>query len=400
MTPGESSPTPTPTSTPPDQRLLEQVMACDAFLHSSSARDRITPTPAHSTAADDRGRSRLLLLLTMLDAADATTDAPGGENADRGRQAPRENRLLLGRFELIDEIGSGGFGFVIRAWDLRLGREVALKMPLPERVLGLGDVRRFLKEARAAARLDHPHIVRVYDAAELGPFGYYIASEYCAGPNLRRWLRSQNELVPGRLAARWLANLADAAQHAHDRGILHRDIKPDNVILTCASGPDEFIPRLTDFGLAKMIEEPGDESKSGARMGTPHYMAPEQAAGLKSEVGPATDVYGLRATFYELLTGRPPFRGENDASTLRLVLEAEPVAPRTLRPGLPRDLETICLKCLRKEPARRYTSAASLRADLERFLASRSRAGCPRRGSGRTAWPAAGRDTPRFWPLP
>ena len=165
---------------------------------------------------------------------------------------------------MIDEIGSGGFGFVIRAWDLRLGREVALKMPLPERVLGPGDVRRFLKEARAAARLDHPHIVRVYDAAELGPFGYYIASEYCAGPNLRRWLRSQNELVPGRLAARWLANLADAAQHAHDRGILHRDIKPDNVILTCASGPDEFIPRLTDFGLAKMIEEPGDESKSGA----------------------------------------------------------------------------------------------------------------------------------------
>jgi len=398
MIPAETRPTPTPTS--PDQRLLDQVMACDAFVHSSSVRDRIDATPPLSTETENRGRSRLLLLLTMLDAADATTDAPGGEGADRGQQAPLEKRLLLGRFEVIDEIGSGGFGFVIRAWDLRLGREVALKMPLPERVLGPGDVRRFLKEARAAARLDHPHIVRVYDAAELGPFGYYIASEYCAGPNLRRWLRSQNELVPGRLAARWLANLADAAQHAHDRGILHRDIKPDNVILTCASGPDEFIPRLTDFGLAKMIEEPGDESKSGARMGTPHYMAPEQAAGLKSEVGPATDVYGLRATFYELLTGRPPFRGENDASTLRLVLEAEPVAPRTLRPGLPRDLETICLKCLRKEPARRYTSAASLRADLERFLASRSRAGCPRRGSGRTAWPAAGRDTPRFWPLP
>src|SRR5271157_338691 len=202
MTPGESSPTPTPTSTPPDQRLLEQVMACDAFLHSSSARDRITPTPAHSTAADDRGRSRLLLLLTMLDAADATTDAPGGENADRGRQAPRENRLLLGRFELIDEIGAGGFGFVVRARDLRLGREVALKMPLPERVLGPGDVRRSLKEARAAARLDHPHIVRVYDAGELGPFGYYIASEYCAGPSLRRWLKGQNVPVPGRLAAR------------------------------------------------------------------------------------------------------------------------------------------------------------------------------------------------------
>ena len=250
-------------------------------------------------------------------------------------------------------------------------------MPLPERVLRPGDVRLFLKEARAAARLDHPHIVRVYDAAELSPFGYYIASEYCAGPDLRRWLQGQNEPVPGQLAARWLADLADAVQHAHDRGILHRDIKPDNVILTCASGPDEFIPRLTDFGLAKLIEEPGDESKSGARMGTPHYMAPEQAAGLKSEVGPATDVYGLGATLYELLTGRPPFRGENDASTLRLVLEAEPVAPRTLRPGLPRDLETICLKCLRKEPARRYTSAEGLRADLERFLAGQPIEGRP-----------------------
>jgi eukaryotic-like serine/threonine-protein kinase len=248
---------------------------------------------------------------------------------------------------------------------------------LPERVLGPGDVRRFLKEAQAAARLDHPHIVRVYDAGELGPFGYYIASEYCAGPNLRRWLKGQNEPVPGRLAASWLANLADAVQHAHDRGILHRDIKPDNVILTGASGPDEFIPRLTDFGLAKLLEEPGDETRSGARMGTPHYMAPEQAAGLKSEVGPATDVYGLGATLYELLTGRQAFRGENDVGTLRLVLEGEPVAPRTLRPGLPRDLETICLKCLRKVPARRYTAAAGLRADLERFLAGQPIEGRP-----------------------
>jgi len=372
MTPDETSPAPI------DEDLLAQMMACDALLHASStAPDRDPAGSASATESDDRARSRLMLLLRMLEAAEPSTDWPKGAGADPGREGPDESRPLLGRFEVIDEIGSGGFGFVVRARDLRLGREVALKMPLPERVLGPGDVRRFLKEARAAARLDHPHIVRVYDAGALGPFGYYIASEYCAGPNLRRWLKGQNEPVPGRLAARWLADLADAVQHAHDRGILHRDIKPDNVILTGASGPDEFIPRLTDSGLAKLIEEPGDETRSGARMGTPHYMAPEQAAGLKNEVGPATDVYGLGATLYELLTGRPPFRGENDAGTLRLVLEAEPVAPRTLRPGLPRDLETICLKCLRKEPARRYTSAAGLRADLKRFLAGQPIEGRP-----------------------
>ncbi len=375
MTLAEASPTPTPTS--PDQHMLEHVMACDAFLHSSSVRDRIDTTDPRSAEADDRGRSRLLLLLTMLEAAETTADASRGESAARVQQAPPGKRLLLGRFEVIEEIGAGGFGFVVRARDIMLGREVALKMPLPERVLGPGDVRRFLKEAQAAARLDHPHIVRVHDAGELGPLGYYIAAEYCAGPNLRRWLQGQNEPVPGRLAASWLADLADAVQHAHDRGILHRDIKPDNVMLAGASGPHEFTLRLTDFGLAKLLEEPGDETRSGARMGTPHYMAPEQAAGLKSEIGPATDVYGLGATLYELLTGRPPFRGENDAGTLRLVLDEEPVAPRTLRPGLPRDLETICLKCLRKEPARRYTTAAGLHADLLRFLAGKPITGRP-----------------------
>ena len=143
-----------------------------------------------------------------------------------------------------------------------------------------GDVDRFLREARAAARLDHPHIVRVFDAGELGPLGYFIASEFCAGPSLRRWLKAQNEPVPARLAARWMAAIADAVQHAHDRGILHRDIKPDNIILSRRRpSPDGFIPRLTDFGLAKLLEEAGDETRSDARLGTPQYMAPEQAAG-------------------------------------------------------------------------------------------------------------------------
>jgi len=363
MTPAETSPAPM------DEQLLAQVMACDALLHASStAADREPAGSASATESDDRARSRLLFLLRMLDAAEQPFDRTKDAGADPGGEGPNENRPLMGRFEILDDLGSGGFGFVVRARDLLLGREVALKMPLPERALGAGDVHRSLREARAAARLDHPNIVRVHDAGELGPLGYFIASEFCEGVSLRTWLKAQDQPVPVRLAACWIAALADAAQHAHDRGILHRDIKPDNVILAGSSRPDELVPRLTDFGLAKLVEEAGDETRSEARLGTPHYMAPEQAAGRKNEVGPATDVYALGATLYEVLTGRPPFRGETDQETLRLVLESEPVSPRSLRPGIPRDLETICLKCLRKEPGRRYASAGALHDDLRRFL--------------------------------
>ncbi len=373
MTPDETSPETV------DERLLAQMMACDALLHvdpSPKPADRdVSPTPS-TVEEDDRARSRLLLLLRMLDAAEAPT-ADAAEPPGPPTDGPGEGPTLLGRFEILEDLGAGGFGFVVRARDRLLGREVALKMPLPERMLGPGDVRRFLREAQAAARLDHPHIVRVYDVGELGPLGYFIAAEFCDGPSLRQWLKAQNAPVPHRTAAAWAAALADAAQHAHDRGILHRDIKPDNVILASAPPPDAPIPRLTDFGLAKVLEEAGDETRSGARVGTPHYMAPEQAAGNLRDIGPATDIYALGATLYEILTGRPPFRGENEAETLRLVLESEPVPLRTLRPGLPRDLETIGLKCLCKEPARRYASAGALRDDLRRFLEGQPIVGRP-----------------------
>ncbi len=170
-----------PKQTPLDEQLLEQVMACDAFLHDSSAsRDQDASAAPELTEADDRGRSRLMLLLTMLEAAEAPRD--GASNPPR--EAPGESRPLLGRFVVLEELGSGGFGFVVRARDLTLGRVVALKMPLPERVLGAGDVQRSLREAQAAARLDHPNIIRIYDAGAIGPLGYFIAAEFCPGPSL------------------------------------------------------------------------------------------------------------------------------------------------------------------------------------------------------------------------
>ena len=401
MTPDELSPTPV------DEQLLAEMMAFDALLHASATTKQRDPGTSQSHSdLDDRGRSRLLLLLKMVEAAVSSKPSLDEMGPAANQKPPDESRLLLGRFDVLDDLGSGGFGFVVRARDRLLGREVALKMPLPERALAPTDIHRFLREARAAARLDHPNIVRVFEVGDLGPLGYFIASEFCEGTSLGNWVKSRNEPLPPRIAARWMAPIADAVQHAHDRGILHRDIKPANIILTTPGGPNpsaqsirrpsfaieeggaesesfrstspsDFLPRLTDFGLAKVAEETHDETRSESRLGTAQYMAPEQAAGRREEVGPATDVYALGATLYEILAGRPPFRGETDAETLRLVLEAEPVAPRSLRPSLPRDLETICLRCLCKEPSRRYPSAAALRDDLQRFLDGRPILGRP-----------------------
>jgi WD40 repeat protein len=366
-----------PEGRPVEEHEQARLIACDALLRAAFTGQEAAAWSGPS--APERGHDRLRLLLKMLEesAGDANGESVAERFAEGAGVGHDGGRPILGRFEVLEHVGSGGFGFVVRARDRMLCREVALKMPLPERVLESGGVDRFLREARSAARLDHPNIVRVHDAGELGPLGYFIASEFCPGPSLRCWLKGRREAVPPRLAARLVADLADAIPHAHERGILHRDIKPDNIILAGGPEPDEFIPRLTDFGLAKLIEQAGDETRSEARLGTPHYMAPEQAAGRRREIGPATDVYALGATLYELLTGRPPFRGESDAETLRLVLETEPLSLRLIRPSLPRDLETICMKCLRKEPARRYRKAADLCDELRRFLDGRPILGRP-----------------------
>ncbi len=221
----------------------------------------------------------------------------------------------------------------------------------------------------------------VYDVGEEGPI-CYIASAYCEGPNLADWLRGRSAPVPFLQAARLVAILSAAVGHAHKRDILHRDLKPSNILLRpldpAAPKHDDtysdldFVPRICDFGLAKLLDQDSHETCSGVPIGSPSYMAPEQATGRLRNHGPATDVYALGAILYELLTGRPPLRGETDLETLRLASDQDPTPPRVLRKGVPRDLDTICLKCLEKRPKARYETAVGLAEDLERFLAGKA----------------------------
>jgi WD40 repeat protein/serine/threonine protein kinase len=280
----------------------------------------------------------------------------------------------VGRFRVIRELGRGGFGVVFLAFDPRIGRNVALKVPRPEVLLGPSSRRRFLREAEAAGALEHPNLIPIYEVGEQG-LVCYIASAYCAGPNLARWLTERSEPVPMRSAAQLMSTLARGVEHAHRRGVLHRDIKPANVLLEATSEQpfmvedlSSWTPRLTDFGLAKVLEITEDETRTGNLLGTPAYMAPEQAEGRLADVGPATDVYALGVVLYELVTGRAPFRGQSDVQTLQQVSRGEPLRPSRFRQGLSRDLEAIILKCLARDPARRYASAFDLAKDLDRFL--------------------------------
>ena len=274
----------------------------------------------------------------------------------------------IGRFEIRGELGRGGQGVVFLAWDPKLERELALKVPRLESLL-TGDLRRrFLREGRAAAGLNHPHIIAVHEAGEVGPV-CYIAQEYCRGGSLAAWLKATTQPVDPRAAANLIRNLADAVEHAHAHGILHRDLKPSNVLLADegSAGPGGLHPKLTDFGLARALEQLGDETATGAILGTAAYMPPEQAAGRQEEIGRGSDVYGLGAILYELLTGRAPFAGTAPLEILRQVATEDPVRPRAIRREIPRDLEAICLRCLEKRPARRYGTAALLADDLRRF---------------------------------
>ncbi len=266
-------------------------------------------------------------------------------------------------YEVREILGWGGMGVVYKALHLRLNRVVALKMLLAGAHASPTDLERFLRESKAVAGLRHPNIVQVYDAD--GDHGQpFFTLEFVEGGSLAQKLNGTPQ--PARQAAEMVMTLARAVAVAHRGGILHRDLKPANVLLT----PDGT-PKISDFGLARRLEGGEGLTLSGATVGTPGYMAPEQANGETRTLGTAVDIYALGAILYEMQTGRPPFRAETAAATLRQVIAQEPVPPTRLNPAMPRDLETICLKCLQKEPHRRYASAESLADDLHRFLEGR-----------------------------
>ena len=266
----------------------------------------------------------------------------------------------FGDYELLEEIGRGGMGVVYKATQTSLKRTVAVKMIMPRQLASESDIRRFRMEAEAVAQLQHPGIVAIHEVGEHDGY-HYFSMDYVEGRNLDR-LIVEKPLEPAR-AARYVQQVAESIHYAHEQGILHRDVKPSNVIVDT----DDH-PRITDFGLAKKLETDSGLTSSGEIVGSPSYMSPEQATADREQVGPHSDVYSIGATLYALLTGRPPFQAASLADTLSQVRDAEPVSPRDLNPAVPRDLETICLKCLEKEPSRRYVSARELADDLQRYL--------------------------------
>ena len=292
-----------------------------------------------------------------------------GENASPIDEtaAAKENELTekqlpttFGDFELIEEIGRGGMGVVYRARQQSLGREVALKLILLDHLASDTDRARFYAEARAAAKLEHPHIVPVYDLGDVQGRPY-ISMKLIEGSTLSSQL--QNGHMDGKSAAKLLIPLCQAVQYAHENSVLHRDVKPSNIMIN-----HEGQAFLTDFGLAKDLRETPTLTRTGAVVGTPAYMPPEQASGQKPTLDPTSDVYSLGAVLYHMITGQPPFVGRTGLETVLMVMEQDPPSPRSLTRGLDRDLEMIILRCLQKPPDLRYASASALEQDLNAYL--------------------------------
>jgi WD40 repeat protein/tetratricopeptide (TPR) repeat protein len=266
----------------------------------------------------------------------------------------------FGDYELLEEIAAGGMGIVYKARQVSLNRVVAVKMILKGTLASDGDVKRFRAEAEAAANLQHPGIVAIHEVG-LHEGQHYFSMDFVEGHSLAQLPREQP--LSARQAAEYVRDAAEAVHYAHQQGTLHRDLKPSNILIDRQNRV-----RITDFGLAKRIEGNSDLTLTGQILGTPSYMPPEQALSKRSLIGTASDVYSLGAVLYELLTGRPPFRGESPGETLRQVETLDPISPRLLSPTTPRDLETICFKCLEKEPHKRYLTAQHLADDLGRYL--------------------------------
>jgi serine/threonine protein kinase len=376
------------------RRLIEYDEALGAGL-TDSLDDDETFQRLNPDARRQVGEIRAML--ELLNSARNSPDArfvraigPAVESTDILTDEKSDFRRI-GRFQIVRELGRGGYGIVFLAVDPQLGRKVAVKVPRPETLISKTAKHRFIAEGRVVASLQHPNIVQVHEAGEAGP-ACYIISEYCGGPTLQQWQIEHRSTLTPRLAAGIAADLADAVEHAHRRGIFHRDLKPANILLQptaehadCSDGTGApapigtdaaaaafpFTVKLSDFGIAKVFEETDDpaQTMTGTILGTAPYMSPEQACGKNSLLGPPSDVYGLGAILYELLSGRPPFEGEYRNAIIHRIIGEEPVRPRAFDREIPHDLEAICLKCLEKEPDQRYATAGELRDDLRRFLA-------------------------------
>jgi serine/threonine-protein kinase len=311
---------------------------------------------------------RIRVVEAELEALFPTPKVSGGADTPGPWNAPVELPQIPG-YQVEGVVGRGGMGIVFKARHLRLNRTVAIKMLLPGTYAGPEERGRFAREAEAVAGLRHANVVQVHDVGDHAGRPYFTM-EYVDGGSLAQKLLGTPQ--PAQQAATLLATLAEAVQAAHQGGIVHRDLKPANILLMA-----DGTPKIVDFGLARHFDTGPGLTITGARVGTPSYMAPEQALGKTHALGPAVDIYALGAILYELLTGRPPFRGETAAETELQVIYQEPVPPSRLNARVPRDLDTICLECLQKEPSRRYATAAALTDDLRRFQRGESIAARP-----------------------
>ena len=332
-------------------------------LHACSAEMRLRVEQAHD------GLRKLDSFLSRPSASsDATTRETTPEDQLSMLSGMLTQPMQIDRFQIIEEIGRGGFGIVYLAMDPMLNRRVAIKIPRIETLETQSLRNRFAKEAEISASLDHPHIVPVYEIGQTSQ-GIYIVSLYCPGTNLAQWLMEHPDELNISQLVDLMVCIVDPIAYCHEQGILHRDIKPGNVLLfPSAFRSLPFLPRVSDFGLAKVLESNLQETVTNAVLGTPLYMAPEQVSSKHGQIGPATDVYALGAVLYELLTGRPPFASGNFVETLDQVRKTPPTAPRKLNPSIPSALETTCLQCLSKNPADRYSTAGDLLKDLQSFI--------------------------------